>query len=179
MIGSDKVDIKSESCMDVSSMISNLNDLKLSYSRVDYGGVTRKCGSNIELVGDARNAIVDYFSANGRRSVASFAVYGIENDWTYTEIFSCPLDFSSFEYDSYVATLSCIDNSVASKIKANNNTQYEYNAAELKAAKQLEYDRLSIGNEVSMQAIGSEEYEGEDTHSTVARNVWWTFPRLG
>lgn len=179
MIGSDKVDIKSESCMDVSSMISNLNDLKLSYSRVDYGGVTRKCGSNIEFVGDARNAIVDYFSVNGRRSVASFAVYGIENDWTYTEIFSCPLDFSSFEYDSYVATLSCIDNSVASKIKANNNTQYEYNAAELKAAKQLEYDRLSIGNEVSMQAIGSEEYEGEDTHSTIARNVWWTFPRLG
>lgn len=178
MIGSDSVDRNSESCIDVSAMISNLKDLKLSYSRVDYGGVTRKSGSSIEFIGDARERIIDYFMSNGVNSLASFAVYAIEDDWTYKEIFSCPLDFSSFSYDSYVAKLSCLDNSVAAKIKANNNTKYEFNVSELKAPKQLAYDRVTMRNEASIQAIGNKQ-TGNDTYTELKPDVWWYYPRIG
>lgn len=178
MIGSDSVDRNSESCIDVSAMISNLKDLKLSYSRVDYGGVTRKSGSTIEFIGDARDRIIDYFMSNGVNSLASFAVYAIEDDWTYKEIFSCPLDFSSFSYDSYVAKLSCLDNSVAAKIKANNNTKYEFNVSELKASKQLAYDRISMRNDASIQVIGNRQHD-EDTYTELEPNVWWYYPRIG
>ena len=178
MIGSDSVDRNSESCIDVSAMISNLKDLKLSYSRVDYGGVTRKSGSSIEFIGDARERIIDYFMSNGVNSLASFAVYAIEDDWTYKEIFSCPLDFSSFSYDLYVAKLSCLDNSIAAKIKANNNTKYEFNVSELKAPKQLAYDRVSMRNEASIQAIGNKQ-TGNDTYTELKPDVWWYYPRIG
>lgn len=178
MIGSDSVDRNSESCIDVSAMISNLKDLKLSYSRVDYGGVTRKSGSSIEFIGDARDRIIDCFMSNGVNSLASFAVYAIEDDWTYKEIFSCPLDFSSFSYDSYVAKLSCLDNSIAAKIKANNNTKYEFNVSELKALKQLAYDRVSMRNEASIQAIGNKQ-TGNDTYTELKPDVWWYYPRIG
>lgn len=178
MIGSDSVDRNSESCIEVSAMISNLKDLKLSYSRVDYGGVTRKSGSTIEFIGDARDRIIDYFMSNGVNSLASFAVYAIEDDWTYKEIFSCPLDFSSFSYDSYVAKLSCLDNSIAAKIKANNNTKYEFNVSELKAPKQLAYDRVSMRNEASIQAIGNKQ-TGNDTYTELKPEVWWYYPRIG
>lgn len=178
MIGSDSVDRNSESCIEVSAMISNLKDLKLSYSRVDYGGVTRKSGSTIEFIGDARDRIIDYFMSNGVNSLASFAVYAIEDDWTYKEIFSCPLDFSSFSYDSYVAKLSCLDNSIAAKIKANNNTKYEFNVSELKAPKQLAYDRVSMRNEASIQAIGNKQ-TGNDTYTELKPDVWWYYPRIG
>ena len=178
MIGSDSVDRNSESCIEVSAMITNLKDLKLSYSRIDYGGVTRKSGSSIEFIGDARSKIIDYFMSNGVNSLASFAVYAMENDWTFREIFSCPLDFSSFSYDSYVAKLSCLDNSIAAKIKANNNTKYEFNVSELKALKQLAYDRVSMRNEASIQAIGNKQ-TGNDTYTELKPDVWWYYPRIG
>lgn len=179
MIGSDKVDINSQSCIDVSSMIANLKDIKLSYNRIDYGGVTRKCGSNIEFVGNARDVLIEHYTVNGLSSIASFAVYGIENDWTYTEIFSCPLDFSSLSYDSHKVEIGCIDNSVAALIKANKTTKYEYPVADIKESLKLSYDRVSIQNEVTMQAIGNEQLTDEDTYTGIDKNVWWFYPRVG
>lgn len=179
MIGSDKVDINSQSCIDVSSMIANLKDIKLSYNRIDYGGVTRKCGSNIEFVGNARDVLIEHFTINGLNSIASFAVYGIENDWTYKEIFSCPLDFSTFTYDSYRVELGCLDNSVAALIKANKTTKYEYPVEDIKESFKLSYDRVSIRKEVTIQAIGNKQLTGEDTYTEIDKNVWWFYPRIG
>ncbi|WP_300791979.1 hypothetical protein [uncultured Bacteroides sp.] len=179
MVGSDKVDINSQSCIDVSSMIANLKDIKLSYNRVDYGGVTRKCGSNIEFVGNARDVLIEHYTVNGLGSTASFAVYGIENDWTYTEIFSCPLDFSTFTYDSYKVEIGCLDNSIAALIKANKTTKYEYPVSDIKEKLQLAYDRVSIRNEVIIQAIGNREYNNEDTITDIDKSVWWFYPRVG
>lgn len=179
MIGSDKVDINSQSCIDVSSMIANLKDIKLSYNRIDYGGVTRKCGSNIEFVGNARDVLIEHFTINGLNSIASFAVYGIENDWTYKEIFSCPLDFSTFTYDSYRVEIGCLDNSIAALIKANKTTKYEYPVEDIKEPFKLSYDRVSIRNEVTIQAIGNKQLTGEDTYTEIEKNVWWFYPRIG
>ena len=61
-------------------MITNLDDIKLSYVRSDYGGVVRKCGSTITLTGKARNMIVSYYTENKLKSTGAFAVYRINNN---------------------------------------------------------------------------------------------------
>ncbi len=41
--------------MDVSDMIENLSDIKITYTRTGLNGVTRKCGSTINFVFSARD----------------------------------------------------------------------------------------------------------------------------
>ena len=47
-IGSTKVDIEDANCMDVGGMIANLSELVIRFQRLDFGGVVRTCGSEIE-----------------------------------------------------------------------------------------------------------------------------------
>ena len=119
MIGSDTVDTADNSCIDVSRMIANISDIKTTYTRVDLGGVVRKCGSTMEFVEEARERFISLYNKDKLKSLASFAVYGISNNWTYNKLFECPHDFSTFKYDSYRARIGCIDNSAAALIKAN------------------------------------------------------------
>ena len=168
MVGSDKVDINSQSCIDVSSMIANLEDIKLSYNRVDYNGVVRKCGSTIEFVGEAREALIENYKENRLKSSGAFAVYGMTNTWTFEPIFECPLDFSTFNYDSYVAKIGCVDNSVAAKLKANNNTKYEIAVNRYKEAKQLKFDALRLVSYADFVFTG-DSVEGESY--TVRENI--------
>lgn len=53
-LGEETVTVGSDGCIDVSDMLANIKDIKMSYSRVDLGGVVRKCGSTLELTGEAR-----------------------------------------------------------------------------------------------------------------------------
>lgn len=168
MVGSDKIDINSQSCIDVSSMIANLEDIKLSYNRVDYNGVVRKCGSTIEFVGEAREALIENYKENRLKSSGVFAVYGMTNTWTFEPIFECPLDFSTFNYDSYIAKIGCVDNSVAAKLKANNNTKYEIAVSRIKEAKQLKFDALRLVSYANFVFTGN-SVEGESY--TVRENV--------
>lgn len=156
-IASDKVDISSSDCLDVSSMVANKEDIKTTYSRSDMSGVVRKCGSTIEFVDKAANLLIDYYEENKLRSVAAFAVYGIENDWTYTKIFECPIDFSSFKYDEDKVQVGCLDSTLASLIKANKSTDYEYPVSEIKSDYQLNYDGVKLRKESSYMVVGQEE----------------------
>lgn len=178
-IGSDKVDTTASGCIDASRMIANLNDIKTTYSRVDFGGVVRKCGSTIELVDELREKLIELYSARKLKSQASFAVFGINNNWTYNKLFDCPLDFSTFTYDSYRAKIGCIDNSAAALIKANKGTVYEYAVSDLMEDIKLNYDGVRIRNEVSFQIIG-ESIEGESyTEVFIPKDTWWLIPRIG
>ena len=47
-LGEETVTVGSDGCIDVSDMLANIKDIKMSYSRVDLGGVVRKCGSTLE-----------------------------------------------------------------------------------------------------------------------------------
>ena len=132
MIGSDTVDTADNSCIDVSRMIANISDIKTTYTRVDLGGVVRKCGSTMEFVEEARERFISLYNKDKLKSLASFAVYGISNNWTYNKLFECPHDFSTFKYDSYRARIGCIDNSAAALIKANKGTIYEYPVSEMR-----------------------------------------------
>lgn len=178
MLGSEKVDISSSDCLDVSNMIANLSDISLSYSRVDLGGVVRKCGSTIEFVSIARERLVEHFLLNGLSSKASFAVYQIENDWTYTELFQCPLDFSSFSHDIYRASVGCLDSSAAALIKANKSTEYEYPVSELKENAMLRYDGVKIFSEAEFQIMADTVEDQSYMQVEFAKDVWWWIPRI-
>ncbi|WP_287677619.1 hypothetical protein [Bacteroides sp.] len=160
MIGSEKVDINSQSCIDVSSMIANLDDIKLSYNRVDYNGVIRKCGSTIEFVAEAREALIELYNESRLKSSGAFAVYSMTDTWTFKPVFECPLDFSTFNYDSYTAKIGCVDNSVAAKLKANNNTKYEIAVSRIKETKQLKFDALRLVSYANFVFTG-DSVEGE------------------
>lgn len=179
MVGSDKVDTASSSCIDVSCMIANLNDVKSTYSRVDLGGVVRKCGSTIEFVDEAREKFIELYNTSRLKSFASFAVFGINNDWTFKKLFECPHDFSTFSYDSHRAKIGCMDNSAAALIKANKGTVYEYPVADLREDIPLDYDGVRIRNEVSCQLIG-ESVEGMAyMEKFIPGDTWWWIPYIG
>lgn len=168
MIGSDRVNLSSSKCYDVSSLIANISDIKVSYTRTNYNGIIRKCGSTIEFVGGAKDLLVDYYNQNRLKSVGAFGVYGIDEHWNYQLIFECPLDFSTFIYDSNIAKIGCIDNSVASILKANNNTKYEFTVDSIKDNLQLKFDGVRLLNYCNIVFTGN-SVENEDY--TIRENI--------
>ncbi len=178
MVGADEVDTNSSSCIDVSRMIANLHDIKTSYERVDLGGVIRKFASNFEFVDFARESLIREYNSNRLKSHGAIAVYTINNDWTYTKVFECPLDFASFSYDSYKAKIGCVDTSTAALIKANKTTQYEYPVSELKDNYPLHYDGVKIRNEVSFELMGDSVEGASYVKKDLPGSTWWWFPQL-
>lgn len=161
MIGSSVVDVENEdSCIDASNMIKNLDEITATYERSGLGGVVRKCGSKFEFVNEARDLLIREYRSKYLKSQASIAIYTINNDWTYSKAWECPLDFGTFSWDSYQASTYCIDNSAAAIIKANKSTQYEYSVSELKESGRLHYDGVKIRNEVTFELVGA-SVEGE------------------
>ncbi len=139
-LGSRTLDVGSAECIDVSSMIKNLDSIKVSYARTDLGGVVRKCGSEIEFTGKAYEAIVSFYQQNYLHSVGVFAVFMADNNWNYTKAWECPLDFSTLHYDSNVLSIGCVDNSVAAVIKANKKTKYEINVIDISDRETILYN---------------------------------------
>lgn len=179
MIGKDKVDTNGKSCIDVSGTIANSGNIRTSYERPDLGGVIRKCGSTFEFTDEAREWLIDEYRLRRLKSLNAIAVHTINNDWTYKPYFECPLDISTFTYDSHIAKIGCMDNSAAALIKANKSTVYEYPVSELKEDCPLNYDGVRIRNEAEYSPMG-ESVEGQEYKTaSVERKMWWWFPRLG
>lgn len=128
------------------SCIKNWDDIKFSRKRSGLEGITRTFTSKFQFVGTAYNLLLNEYLSKYLASSASITVYTINNNHTYDELFSCNLDFGTFSYDGNSISINSIDNSVASLIKANKSTQYEYSVNEIKAEYQLYYDRLDMKN---------------------------------
>lgn len=167
--------------MDVSDMIENLSDIKITYSRTGLGGVSRKCGSTINFILSARDRLVELFVRDGIKSDASFSISQINDKWEFEESFICKLDFSSFSYDTYTVRISCLDNDVESVLKANNGTTYEFLVGELKENKMLNYDGVIIRNEkgfiLSGETVEGESYTSKEFDNRIAD--WWWIPYIG
>ena len=181
-IGSDVVTTSSVNCHDVSELVANGAQLEQSWQRKDFGGVVRKYGSRIEFVGDAADLLVDLWNTNYLGSVASFALFTSNNVWQFSEAWQCPLDFSTFVYDGNKVTISCIDNSAASLIKANGGTKNSYQVSQLKSSSPLLYDRVMTQNHVDYMLTG-DTISGEETWQQViveseqgVISRYWTLP---
>lgn len=166
-LGSSTIDTTSSDCMDVSRMIKNLDSIKVTYQRVDLGGVVRKCGSSIEFTGKAYDAIIEHYGQNYLRSKGVFAVFIADNNWEYSKAWECPLDFATLKYDAHVCTIGCVDNSAAAVIKANKKSKYEFEVAQLKDSSNLLYDGVVTRRNLSFSIIG-ETPEGEETADMVS-----------
>ena len=59
--------------MDVSDMIENLSDIKITYTRTGLNGVTRKCGSTINFIFSARDKLIGVYESKGINSVVYFS----------------------------------------------------------------------------------------------------------
>ena len=162
-IGSDTVVVGSDNCYDVSDCVANAVDFTQSFVRKDYGGVTRKYGSSIKLMGLGYELLVGLYRSQYLDSHASFALYVVNNNWEYEEAWQCPLDFSSFAYDRHKASINCIDNSAAALIKANGGTKSSYSVAALKSTEPLHYDRVYIPNALKMMFSGKTQEGTLDT----------------
>ena len=168
-IGSVKVDIEDANCMDVGGMIANLSELVIRFQRLDYGGVVRTCGSEIEFIDAAKESLISLWYSSGVQSKASFAVYAINERWVYEPLWECPLDFATFRYDDYRATVGCVDTSAAALIKANRGTRYHFGAVGMSEDVKLDYDRITIANKYKTQMMGT-EVSSSDTYTSMVNN---------
>lgn len=171
-LGSFTIDTASPDCMDVSGMIKNLDSIKVSYARVDLGGVVRKCGSSLEFTGKAYEAIRAHYEENYLQSKGAFAVYIADNNWNYSKVWECPLDFATLQYDANVVTIGCVDNSTAAVIKANKKSKYEFNVSSLKDSANLLYNGVITRHSFSFGVYGSTP-SGETTTDMVSSVAGW------
>lgn len=166
---------------DVSNNIDNLSDIKITYTRSGMNGVSRKCGSTINFISDARDRLISLFLNDGIKSDAYFSISQINNNWEYEEKFRCQLDFSSFTYDEYTASISCLDNDIESVLKANKSTTYEFFVGDLRNKKKLNYDGVIIRNEkvliLSGDTVEGESYTRKEFDNRIAD--WWWIPYIG
>lgn len=166
-LGCYTLDAESDTCMDVSQMIANINNIKVSYSRVDLGGVVRKCGSSLEFTGKAKDAIIAHWEENYLQSTGVFAVFLADNNWEYTKAWECPLDFCTLQYDANVASIGCVDNSAAAVIKANKKSIYELDVSSIKDTYNLLYNGVVTRRQLSFNVVGATP-EGEVTTDMVS-----------
>lgn len=146
-IGVSEIGDNLDGCLDCTKMICNSDDIEVSYKRTSpFGGVVRKCTSSIVFCNEAKDLIYQEYLHNYLNAKAVFALYTINNDWTYSKEYECPLDFSSFQYDGNTIEMNTVDQSVSAIIKANKSVKYEFPVSELKSGKQLYYDRLLLTN---------------------------------
>lgn len=148
-------------------MIKNLDSIKVSYARVDLGGVVRKCGSSLEFTGKAYDAIIAHYEKHYLQSKGVFAVYMADNNWNYSKVWECPLDFATLQYDANVATIGCVDNSAAAIIKANKKSKYEFDVSSLKDPANLLYNGVITRRTFSFIVTG-ETPTGESTTDMVS-----------
>ena len=162
---------------EVTSDVVNSSQLEQSWERKDFGGVSRKYGSRIEFAGDAAQMLVDLWNIDYIESKASFSIHVADNHWNFSEAWSCPLDFSTFSWDGRKASISCVDNSAASLIKANGGTKSSYQVSALRSPQPLLYDRVVTRNEAEYMMVG-DTVHGEDTWTKVIAtgSIDWIIP---
>ena len=152
--GKNTVDINDANCMEVGDMIANLDDIKVRYKRTGFNGVVRTISSEVIFIHDAYDRILSEYQRYGLDMKLSFAIYLINENWTYSELWQAPLDLSTFHYDRYKLGLGFVDSSAAALIKANKGTKFEYPTADLVEPVKLDYDRIVSGNSYDVQMMG-------------------------
>lgn len=130
--------------------LKNWDEIKCVYKRSDFSGVTRSFTTQFEFVGEMYDKLVALYLRDGVNARAVLSLYTITNEWAWEEQFTCDLDFSSIEWDNYTVKMNCIDDSLASAIKAKKSTKFEFVVGQdIPVAETLMYDRIPMSNSVN------------------------------
>ena len=125
--------------------LKNWDDISFSLKRTDYSGVMRSFSTEFVFVGEAYDLLLEAYLTNGVLAEASVSVLTINNDHTWTERFSAPLDFSSIEMEDGKFTVNAIDNALASLIKSKKGQKYEFPVSDFYVSN-VEMQRMSFTN---------------------------------
>lgn len=106
--------------------VKNWADISCSRKRSDYGGVVRSFISKFEFVGDTALQLLRVYDRDGVYGKVDIMLQSRDNRWKWVNMFRCPLDFSTVNYDGYTFSIAGIDNGLAAAIKANKSTKYEF-----------------------------------------------------
>ena len=142
--------------------VKNWDDIKCSYKRSDYSGVTRSFTSQFEFVGEAYNTLMSLYMRDGFNAQAKFSLYTITDTWQWVKQFSCVLDFSTIVWDNNVLKINCVDNNLAALIKANKSIKYEWKVGEeISANGTMIFNRLPMKNSITYEFTGGETDEND------------------
>lgn len=128
--------------------IKNWDEIKYTLERKDFSGVMRYFSTEFAFVGETFALLRDLYLAYGFLAVAEVAVSTKNNDWTYTEQFRCPLDFSSIQIENGTITINAIDNTLAGLLKSKKGQKYEFLVDEFMSTN-IEVGRIAFGNYAS------------------------------
>lgn len=142
---------------DVSNDLVNWDDVELAYKRDDYDGVVRSFSTKFEFANKAYSLLLGEWEGNYLDAAASVVYYVRNNSWLWSEVFRCPLDFSTFSFNGTTCSINAVDNSLAALIKAKKGTQYEYAVSGMKDEYPLKYDGLEMSMYVKWDFQGSDE----------------------
>lgn len=154
-----------------SADVFNWDEVLCTYKRTDFSGVVRSFSSKFEFVNDAYELLLTAYLQNGVRASAIVTLYTLNNDWTWKKEFESALNFSTATWDGYIFSVNCIDNRLASLIKANKSTKYEFAVgSDIPTDKSLFFDRIPMNEALSFQIIG--ESNDQDSSMVVTKPAW-------
>ena len=141
--------------------LKNWDQIQCTYKREDFGGVMRSFMSKFEFVNDAYRLLMEEYDNKGYKAKAHVTMYVINNRWEYVPEFGCELDFSSLQYNEYVLSISAIDQSVSSIIKANKGTKYEFTLGDDVIVNGMDFlfDRLMMTETATYEITDGESQE--------------------
>ena len=110
---------------DITNDLKNWDDIELSFTRKDFGGIYRKFAKKFEFVKGAYDLLTDLYLSKYIESSAKIVIYRQINDLTYKEAYRCSLDFMSYSDDGHTLTLSAIDDDTYSIINSQKSQTFD------------------------------------------------------
>lgn len=142
--------------------LRNWDEVRCSYKRSGFDGVVRSFSSQFEFVNHAGELLTALYLADRYNAEASITILTKNENWTYDERFSCPLDFSSIVIDGETVKISCVDNGMSALIKSNRNTKFEFAIGEdIESDVQFLFNRVRVRESVTYEITGGESNEDD------------------
>lgn len=128
--------------------IRNWDEISYSMKRDGFSGIVRSFSSKFEFTKEAYEMLVNEYVTKGLNASAQIEIYELDNKRGKAFLFGSYLDWGTFEYDDTCVYINASDSSLAAKVKAKKNTQYEYSVASLKETECLKYDRMMMNSKI-------------------------------
>lgn len=140
-----------------SDCIANWDEVMCTYKRTDFSGVVRSISSKFQFAKEAYEMLLSAFLQDAVRTSASVAIFVLNDDWSWSKVFESALNFSTVTWDNYTFNINCIDDSLASLIKARKSTKYEFEIGnDIEVGGILNFDRITMQNSCAHEIMGEE-----------------------
>ena len=150
---------------DITNDLKNWDDIELSFTRKDFGGIYRKFAKKFEFVKGAYDLLTDLYLSKYIESSAKIVIYRQINDLTYKEAYRCSLDFMSYSDDGHTLILSAIDDDTYSIINSQKSQTFDIPVSDINKIS-LIYKRIYLNNRVSW-VINPNDPDNEQTDPDV------------